>query len=189
MPETYINYALLSSDRTSVKNEVVDLFKNELPGTGTGNLASKYTYEVEDFLGYKILLKRPATLNKGFDFVIHVLSPDNDKLFLSNSGRTQRTNPSHKNLIDALLQVQNHNLSYYTNIIQPIILDIFNSNYCTFESDEPLNAEYIDHNSINHPIEIILLAMKWLFIEQDITYWNWSGRQMLMNSLQENDLI
>ena len=38
-------------------------------------------------------------------------------------------------------------------------------------------------------ILIILLAIKWLFIEQDITYWNWSGRNMLYNHLIEMGLV
>ena len=37
-------------------------------------------------------------------------------------------------------------------------------------------------------IEAILKAIKWLFIEQDITYWNWSGRQMLYSALKERNL-
>jgi len=42
---------------------------------------------------------------------------------------------------------------------------------------------------VERPIAIILLAIKWLFIEQDITYWNWSGRNMLMNSLKDKELV
>ena len=33
-------------------------------------------------------------------------------------------------------------------------------------------------------IETILKTIKWLFIEQDITYWSFSGRAMLFNGLQ-----
>ena len=28
-------------------------------------------------------------------------------------------------------------------------------------------------------LEMLLKILKWLFIEQDITYWNYDGRQML----------
>jgi hypothetical protein len=34
-------------------------------------------------------------------------------------------------------------------------------------------------------IERALKVAKWLFIEQDITDWNTSGRQMLLNEIQE----
>lgn len=33
--------------------------------------------------------------------------------------------------------------------------------------------------------ETILYVIKWLFIEQDVTYWNWSGRAMLYRGLSE----
>ena len=29
------------------------------------------------------------------------------------------------------------------------------------------------------PVEMLLKILKWLFIEQDITYWNYDGRKML----------
>ena len=38
------------------------------------------------------------------------------------------------------------------------------------------------------PVDHIVKVIKWLFIEQDITYWNTSGRSMLMNHLLEQDL-
>jgi hypothetical protein len=33
------------------------------------------------------------------------------------------------------------------------------------------------------PCDLILAVLKWLFIEQDIRYWNYSGREMLWNSI------
>ena len=35
------------------------------------------------------------------------------------------------------------------------------------------------------PTDLILKVLKWLFIEQDITYWNRSGRDMFYNSIIE----
>ena len=40
-----------------------------------------------------------------------------------------------------------------------------------------------------HSIELILKLLKWLFIEQDVTYWNYSGRGKLYGGLQEADLV
>ena len=51
------------------------------------------------------------------------------------------------------------------------------------------NIKFKDYQHIEHPIYIVLLAIKWLFIEQDITYWNWSGRNMLKISLEEKGLM
>ena len=38
-------------------------------------------------------------------------------------------------------------------------------------------------------IEGILKIVKWLFLEQDVTYWNYSGRAMLYQSLKDNGLV
>ncbi|WP_225879244.1 hypothetical protein [Isorropodon fossajaponicum symbiont] len=34
--------------------------------------------------------------------------------------------------------------------------------------------------------ETLLKTIKWLFIEQDITYWSFSGRAMFKNKIDEN---
>ena len=46
----------------------------------------------------------------------------------------------------------------------------------------------MDYENKKQPIAIILLAIKWLFISEDISYWNWSGRNMFMDNLKENSL-
>jgi hypothetical protein len=53
-----------------------------------------------------------------------------------------------------------------------------------FTLDSLKGIVFKDYEGTAHPIEIILLAIKWLFIEQDITYWNWSGRDMLWGHIQ-----
>lgn len=35
--------------------------------------------------------------------------------------------------------------------------------------------------SVKFPVDHILKAVKWLFIEQDIRYWNYSGKNMTWN--------
>lgn len=67
-----------------------------------------------------------------------------------------------------------------------VIKDIYN---CKNISISQSGITFSDFNGQQHPIEIILLALKWLFIEQDFTYWNNSGRQMLYNLLKNNNLI
>ena len=188
MPQYFIQHTLSSTTRIDVRNEIVDLFKQEVPGTGKGINASKYDYTVETFNNYSIVLKRPATLNKGFDFVVHVITPrQNQKIFKSNSGIRNLSYPSHQSIIDALLQIKNSNVSYYTSVIATHLHALFNTN--TLVTANSLTGSFIDHSGNNHPVEIILLAVKWLFIEQDITYWNWSGRNMFWNMLVTNQLI
>lgn len=91
-----INYSLPSGDRISMRKNLIQTFLCENPGTGTGDKASRYHYNVERF---------------------------------------------------------------------------------------------DDYAGNKHPIEIILLAVKWLFMEQDCAYWNYSGRAMFYSVLQENGLI
>lgn len=46
------------------------------------------------------------------------------------------------------------------------------------------NSEYFQFSfKSGHSIEVIFKSLKWLFIEQDITYWNRSGGAMLYNGL------
>jgi hypothetical protein len=33
------------------------------------------------------------------------------------------------------------------------------------------------------PVDMLLFIIKWLFIEQDVTYWNYSGRAMFMSGV------
>ena len=47
---------------------------------------------------------------------------------------------------------------------------------------------FIDYEMKLHPIAIILLAIKWLFVSEDISYWNWSGRNMFMDDLKKLSL-
>jgi hypothetical protein len=53
------------------------------------------------------------------------------------------------------------------------------------EPDAVLKA--IDKNAFHQgfPVEMVLKILKWLFIEQDITYWNYDGRQMLRMAINE----
>lgn len=47
----------------------------------------------------------------------------------------------------------------------------------------------IDYSIYNNlpgfPMDLIFKTSKWFFIEQDIRYWNYSGRNMLMESYKE----
>ena len=50
-----------------------------------------------------------------------------------------------------------------------------------------IESEWFDEFSFTtgKSVELILKVIKWFFIEQDITYWNYSGRNMLMNGIRE----
>lgn len=188
MPTTIVVYTLVSTGRTNIKNEVIELFKQESPGTGTGSQTSKYIYTVESYLNYNIVLNRPARFNKGFDFLIRVKAPNNAKIFNSKSGKTNEESPTHDNIINSLISARNSNNQNYDLLIKPLIINLFAGNNIIINTTN-LPFVHVDPKGNHHPIEIILLVIKWLFIEQDITYWNWSGRQMLYNSLAANNLV
>lgn len=181
MPNYSIAYTLVASNRVDVRNEIINLFLNEIPGTGIKNLCSKYEYEVESFLNYKVTLKRPANLNRGFDFKVNV--PYQGYLFKKSR---RYHNPSHDDILNAL-EYNKLQYSQTYNQVKNILHDFFNCQNTILLANSM--GSFVDYNGNLHPIEVILLAVKWLFIEQDVTYWNWSGRQMFWDKLVSNGLV
>ena len=176
MPLSVVEYNLISNNRIDVRNEIINLFLLEEPGTGRGELCSQYHYVVDEYDGYQIILHRPATLNKGFDFTVNV----NGFFFCKNR---RYTHPSHNDIIDVLMDVT---LTYSEEEYRKVMEQI----HAVFNFEEPnfneiRNIYFTDCDEIERPIAIIVLAIKWLFIEQDVTYWNWSGRMMLRNKLRD----
>jgi len=180
MPLTKQIHELLAGSRVEARREIVELFLNEQCGTGKGELSSKYEYKVEQCNDYSILLKRPAALNKGFDFVVHI-----DGMYFNSSRR--HTNPSHNDIIQTLQQVKDSVSREQYEIIEISIRNVYNLR--EFDVSSISDIYFTDCDNQLRPIVIIILAIKWLFIEQDVTYWNWSGRAMLMNALEENTLV
>lgn len=119
-------------------------------------------------------------MNKGFDFTVHV----NGMYFKK---KRIRTYPSHDDIIGCLTTVKSNYSPRKYKIVRQQIEEIFDCQHPNVYETKGIFFE--DYNGDDRPIAIILLAIKWLFIEQDITYWNWSGRNMLMNGLMEAGLV
>lgn len=66
------DYKLPSGDRSTQRESLIKCFLKERAGTGKGDYASRYQYNVEIYGEYGIYLKRPTQLNKGFDFTVNV---------------------------------------------------------------------------------------------------------------------
>lgn len=180
MPTHEVTYRLISTDRTSIRKELVELFIQEEPGTGKEELASRYNYNVEIVDDSSIIIKRPAGLNKGFDFTVNV---DN---FYFRGTRRRHKNPSHNDIFCALEYAKNN----YPEDYEKVIVQIKHIYNCEeYDYSEIGNVTFVDGDGNERKITIILSAIKWLFIEQDITYWNWSGRRMLMSGLEEKGLL
>ena len=153
--------------RNEVRLRVVEAFSNEVPGMGKGADASKYIYYVEELIdGNRVYLKRPANLHNGFDFLVCVENTNYAK-----PGERYRNYPKHDDIGEDLrLKKKESPVNY--KLLFELIQRIY-------ECDDVSDSEMFTVNfSTGLPVEHILKVLKWLFIEQDIRYWNYSGRNM-----------
>lgn len=187
-------YNLISNNRIDIRKELVNKFLEESAGTGKKELCSKYDYTVETYGTYKIIIKRPGQLNKGFDFIVHTDGIKFNKTIERHykngkiiNYQKSYTNPEHDDIIKALEQVKVKTSVRKYEQVKNCLKQIYNVEETNYEGIK--NLKYIDYSGTEHPFVVILLAIKWLFIEQDITYWNWSGRNMLKASLEDKGLM
>ena len=192
MPTTYEQITLKSSSREDIRSELVNIFLKEIPGTGTMESTSKYDYLVEKILLgagiHNIILKRPAYLNKGFDFIVTYSDfnfNSGKKYFRDYKGVQKEYNlpktsaPSHPHIIYDLKNKKKENESDYS-LLNELINRIYRCEIIKETDYSSLNGKFTS----GIPPEVILKLIKWLFIEQDITYWNFSGRAMLYESIK-----
>lgn len=172
MPEFAIDYKLnVYGDRNKVRMSVVNELSKEEPGKGKDELASRYTYYVETLSdGNKIFLRRADFRHNGFDFVICV-----ENFNFSTKGR-KRNYPKHEDIIEDLKSKKAEDESKYMKLIS-VLEDVYNC------KDICQGDMMIDFMS-GYSSELIIKTLKWLFIEQDIRYWNYSGRDMLWNGIK-----
>lgn len=176
---TYIcDYKLPSGNRSQKRQALISCFLNEEAGIGRGDDASRYQYNVETYGNYGIFLKRPTQLNKGFDFTVNVQG-----MYFKKNRRY--SNPSHNDIFEVLNCCRNECPDEY-DAVREAIISIYE---CDDIDLSHINAYFVDFEGIEHPIQIILLAIKWLFMEQDCAYWNYSGRRMLFEGLSESGLV
>ena len=163
-------------DRAGIRRFVVETFLDEMPGNDLEK--EVYQYIVEECENNEIRILRQAWLNKGMDFKVnfeHIYFP----------GKRRTRNPSHQHIVDELIIKKNYDENAYKVLAEKI------KKVYACEKYEGINESL---RKIELPVglltpEEICLALKWLFIEQDITYWGGSGRSMLYNYLKENDLV
>jgi hypothetical protein len=153
--------------RNEVRMRVVNAFSTEEPGTGNGNNASKYIYYVETLRsGDRVYLQRPANLHNGFDFLVCV---ENANYALA--GSRCRNSPKHDDFGIDLQMKKEENPEMYARLYA-LLQRVYE---CHDVTDEQMDAVIFNSGL---PVDHILKAIKWLFIEQDIRYWNYSGRSM-----------
>lgn len=157
-----------SNDRTLLRRELINFFLQEEPGTGKGNLTSKYRYYVKIVGNHIIYLNRPANLNNGFDFTLNV-----SNINFNINGKKASTRPTHQNVLDDLQLKKQTNPQLYNQLLQEIER--------TYNCQPPNNVNF--NFGVGYNSEIILECIKWLFAEQDVTYWNYSGRAMFYDKI------
>lgn len=157
-------------DRNNLRKILLKFLVNEKAGTGNKENTSKYRYNVELLsCGNKIYLTRPVPLNKGFDFVIHAES----YVFMNG-----RDNPKHDDILNDLRNKKQQNIECYDKLVS-FIEQVY---LCRDPDDVLANECIIFENGL--PVDLLLKVIKWLFIEQDVRYWNWSGRNMFMSAIK-----
>ena len=163
----------LEQNRNDLRKIVINRFIKEKAGQGNQENTSKYKYIAESLSsGDRVYLTRPVPLNKGFDFIIHV----ENCIFMNG-----KDNPRHSDIIEALKKKKQINSKAYSKLLQALE-DVFN---CKDPNDiYPKYSKHLSPISKNLSPELILKVVKWLFIEQDIRYWNWSGRYMFMEGIR-----
>ena len=175
MPEYVVEHFFSNApDRNTVRMRVINKFSEEPPGRGNGRNASRFTYYVEELSHRRrVYLKRPANLHNGFDFVVHVEGAN-----FNRTGNEIKSNPAHDDIIEDLRSKKAIDPAMYRRL------------FCLLE--RVYNCEDIDFNQANqlvfntgYPCDLILAVVKWLFIEQDIRYWNYSGRNMFWSGIQD----
>lgn len=166
-----ISYYLSNEDsRNDVRMKVIDLFSIEKPGTGKGDDASRYIYYVETLKsGKRVYLQRPAFLHNGFDFLVCVENTNYAK-----EGFRKRNYPKHEDLAEDLILKREHNPAMYSRLYG-LLKKVYE---CHDVTDVEMSSVHFD---VGLPVDHILKTFKWLFIEQDIRYWNYAGRSMTWN--------
>ena len=156
-----------SGSRNEVRMRVVDALAAEEPGTGSGEDASKYIYYVETLkTGDRVYLQRPPNLHNGFDFLVCVENAN-----YAPPGQRRRNFPKHDDFGADLQAKKEENAEMYSRLHE-LLRRVFE---CEDISDADMETVHFDTGL---PVDHILKAIKWLFIEQDIRYWNYSGRNM-----------
>lgn len=153
--------------RNDVRMRVVNFMAEEIPGAGKGDDASKYIYYVETLSdGNRVYLQRPANLHNGFDFLICVENTN-----YAEEGQRKRNFPKHEDLGKDLTRKKSESLEMYKKLY--VLLEkVYN---CHDVADDEMSGIVFNGGL---PVDHILKTIKWLFIEQDIRYWNYSGRKM-----------
>jgi hypothetical protein len=159
-----------SCSRSRLRRNIVKSIVSEKKGFWRNNqqIVTRYRYDVECLSdGRRIYLKRPTHLNKGIDF----------QVFVERLSRGNDTRPSHDNLIRDLRKKAIEKPRKARALHEGI------ERVWRCEKPDKVIADLSLRYKSGYPLELSLKVLKWLFIEQDVTYWNYDGRKKLMSAI------
>lgn len=158
--------------RNEVRLRVVEAFSYEMPGVA--DEPERYTYYVEELKdGNRVYLRRPANLHNGFDFLVCVENTN-----YAMPGERRRNYPKHTDLELDLESKRTENPRMYKKLYA-LLRKVYECHDVTDEEIDDIKF------CSGLPVDHIVKTIKWLFIEQDIRYWNYSGRNMTWGIVPE----
>jgi hypothetical protein len=163
-----IDWILQSTDRGGQRRALAEKWLEEDPYTD-------YRYYVETCDdGKRVYLLRPTWLNKGFDFQVNLEG------FSSELRNKSSEMPSHGDVISDLKK----KVASYPKLSEELFAAISDIYDCVEPKNALLKHPEIKKIKAGLPVDTILRIIKWLFIEQDLTYWLYTGRNMLMSAIE-----
>ena len=122
--------------------------------------------------GKRIYLERPTFLNKGCDFVLFA-----EDVITCKNGNDKA--PSHNDVLqDLTIKKGALSSEQYAELLEAI--------KCIYDMRPYSEAEAHVKNlpQVEWSYELLLKLLRWLFSEQDITYWAGDGREMLYTAIK-----
>ena len=158
--------------RHKIVKKVVNIFidsENKQRGQGV-----KFRYPVENLsTGKQLFIFRPAGLNKwNFDFKVEVTQ----ELGLGRG--------THKEIAAAFKDKKKENPRKFGTLLEALT-KIYD---CSENNVDQVLQSYLDLQTSFQKgvkVDVLLKVVKWMFIMEDIVYWNYKGRKMLYNALME----
>ena len=174
--ETKTNISIKETSREEYHRQLITLFLEE--NHGTSQEWNYYDYYVETGKnGKRVYLHRPAYKNKGMDFEVRV---EDYQFRYGKYGNiiSSGNRPSHDEIWNDV-KAKVDEIPNDCEKLKELITQVYNC-------EEP-NEDMINSCSFTTglPLDLLLYTIKWLFIEQDMTYWNQSGREMNYNGLMK----
>lgn len=174
--ETQLTVSIKASTREEYHKKLIRLFLEEKHGSSEE--WNYYDYYVEiGKNGKRVYLHRPAYKNKGMDFEVRV---EDYQFRYGKYGNIISTGnrPKHNEIWDDVYNkvVENPKDGQKLKVL---ITQVYN---CEDPNEDVINSCRF---TTGLPLDLLLYTIKWLFLEQDMTYWNQSGREMNYNGLMK----